>query len=391
MSSKRLLWPVLAVALIACSDDNGSSDAGADVYQPGDGTPDRKLVPDLPKPDVDVSKRPVIDKMLPSDGFANATTKVVLTGKGFTQDVRVLIDGGAGDIIMNVVVASSVSMSFVMPQNPYGAPNFDKPQKVSVSVMLNTLVSNAKDFQYTVTLPMDATFKGRVLTATTSSYMDFPSELIEAQVFVEGITDTTTGDSNKIVAEIGFATVGKDPTKDDGWKWYKARFGRDETTGYDVYDGALTVPLVQTYDLAFRLSQDGGQSWIYADTDEADLTYDVAKAAKITATQAPANYCQVDGDCQLNAQAVMCLVDPVDKSKNQCVECKTDPDCAGNSKAFGPFCNQNLCYCKQSTDCTTNPNGHLCTGGYCGCQADTDCTAPAKCGQDPVTGMTTCM
>lgn len=385
-----LRWSALvAVALFACSDDNGSKDAGPDIYKPGDGTPDVKLTPDLPPPDVDVSKKPEIDKMLPSDGFANTTTSVVLTGKNFGQGARVLLDGGSADIIMNVVVASPVSLSFVMPKNPYGAPNYDQPQKVSVAVMINTLVSSSKDFQYTITKEMDSKFKGSVLVSTISCYKDFATDPIEAQVFVDGITDTSTGDSGKIVAQIGFGTVGKDPSKDGGWKWFKARYNRDDASGYDIFDGALTVPLAQPYDVAFRFSKTSGE-WIYADTDETDLQYDVAKATKLTAVQAPPNYCQTDGDCMLNAYAVVCKVDPSDKSKNQCIECQADGDCTNNPKALGPFCNQNLCYCKDSNDCPTNPNGHLCTNSYCGCQGDTDCVAPAVCTQDPVTQLTTC-
>jgi hypothetical protein len=402
MLRQRLFWPILLVAALAtCSDDDNNNgkdkDAGGDSTAVTEaGTPDTKPTPDI-TPDVNTSLKPKIDQMLPTDGFANATTKVVLTGKNFAQGARVYLDGGAGAIIMNVTVSSPVSLAFVMPKNPYGAPDYDKPQKVSVSVLVNTMTSNAVDFQYTVSQEMDAKFKGSVLTASTDAFKDFASDPIEAQVYVEGITDTTTGDSQKITAQIGYGPEGKDPSKEDGWKWFKARFKEDSTaqTGYDVYDGTLKVPLVKTYDVAFRFSQDGGQTWIYADTDEGDLKYDTAKSAKLKAAQAPVNYCQTDGDCSLNAFAVVCMVDAADKTKNQCVECLQDSDCTGHPKALGPTCltTKNLCICNQASDCAKNPNGLQCLSSYCGCNGDDDCkhVSGTKCTQDPQTKLQLCM
>lgn len=388
MFRKLLPWPtmVLLAVAISCSDDNGKDkDAGPDMAVPTDGLPDKSVTPDI-KPDVDVSSKPVIDKMIPSDGFANSNTPVVITGKNFKQGARVFIDGGSGAIIQTVSVSSPVSLSFIMPQNPYG--NLTTPQTVSVAVMVNTLLSNSVDFQYTVTQPMDAKFKGSVLTASTSAYKEFSSDPIEAQIFVEGTTDTSTGDSGKITAQIGYGTVGKDPSKEAGFKWFSARFNRDDTSGYDIYDGTLTVPLSQTYDVAFRFSQDGGKTWVYADTDETDLSYDTAKAAKLTAKDAPPNYCQSDGDCNLNAFKIVCKIDTANKDNNQCVECLKDGDCTSNAKALGPFCETSkyLCYCAQTTDCTKNVNGHTCLGsggGYCGCNSDSDCDTGAKCSKTP--------
>ena len=325
---------------------------------------------------------PAITKLIPADGFAGGTTPVVIVGEGFTAGAKVFIDGGAA-IIQSVTVSSPVALSFVMPQNPYGPP-YDQPQKVSVMVMVNTLVSNSVDFQYTVTKAMDATFKGSVLTAQTSAYRDFPSDPIEARVFAQGITDTTTGDSGKLEVEVGYGPVGKDPTKDAGFKWQAASFKQDGASGYDIYSGTLTVPLSMTYDVAFRVSQDSGKTWIYADTDETNLSYELAKAARLTATDAPAGYCQSSADCTASAYDVVCKIDTGDPTNNRCVECLAAADCAANSKALGPYCDtaNARCYCSQATDCAANPNGHSClSSGYCGCQASTDCDTGGTCTQ----------
>jgi hypothetical protein len=384
-----LLVLLVAGAVVACSDDNGkpATDAGADMTLQ-ETAPDLKPAVDLPPPDANPALKPTIDQILPDNGFANATTHVVLIGTNFAQGARIYIDGSP--ITSYPAIASQVSLSFTMPKNPYGAPNYDKPQKVGVRVMSNSQFSNEVDFQYTVSLPMDAKFKGSVLTAKVDCYKDFSSDPFEATVFVEGITDTTTGEPAQLTSQIGFAAVGKDPTKDDGWKWAKGRFKQDDASGYDIYDGKLTVPLAQTYDVAFRFSQDGGKSWIYADMDETDLAYDPAKAAKVTATNAPPFYCQTDGDCKY-AYAVVCKLDSVDKSKNVCVECLSNADCTGYAKSLGPQCDvtQNLCYCQDDTECASNPNGKVCLG-YCGCNEDADCPSGTKCFADPATNMQTC-
>lgn len=384
----RWLLVVLVAGVVACSDDNGKeTDGGVDMMLQ-ETAPDLKPAVDLPAPDANTSLKPTIEQILPDNGFANATTHVVLIGTNFAQGARIYIDGAP--ITSYPAIASQKSLSFTMPKNPYGAPNYDKPQKVGVRVMSNSQISNEVDFQYTVSLAMDAKFKGSVLTAKVDCYKDFSSDPFEAKLYVEGITDTTTGESAQLSAQIGFGTVGKDPSKDDGWKWAKGRFKQDDASGYDIYDGKLTVPLSQTYDVAFRFSQDGGKSWIYADLNETDLAYNVADAAKVTATNAPLLYCQTDGDCKY-AYTVICKLDPSDKSKNVCVECLSDADCTGYTKSLGPHCDltENWCTCQNDTECASNPNGKVCLG-YCGCNEDADCPSGTKCFADPATQMQTC-
>jgi hypothetical protein len=329
------------------------------------------------------SHPPVLTQLMPADGHAGGTTAVVIIGENFQAGAVVYIDGGAGAIMPTVTVLSQVSLSFSMPPNPYGAPNYDTPYKASVTVGINTMMSNAKDFQYTVSLAMDALFIGSVLTASTASYAGFASDPIEGRVYAEGITDTTTGSSGTITAQIGYGPEGVNPYSASGFVWHDASFSKDDGT-YDVYTGSLTVPLSKTYDVAFRFSQDGGQTWIYADTDEAVLAYETSKAAKLTATTAPSNYCQTDSDCSLNAYTVICKVE-LNPAQNQCVECLTSTDCTGHPTALGPTCNtsQGRCTCSSDGECTNNPNGAACLSTYCGCSSDADCVSSLNCTQIP--------
>jgi hypothetical protein len=379
------LCATLLTLLLSCSDDNGDpppADVGPEVSV-SDATPD--VQEDQGQPDLSEEDKPVIEQILPSDGFADGGSTgyipVVVKGKNFSAGATAYIDGGSapGGIIMQVSVNSPVSLSFNMPPNPYGEPDYDEPRKVSVAIMVDTQLSNAVDFQYTVSKPMTATYKGSIVTATMDAFSDYPSRPIEGQVYVEGVTDTTTGAAASITAQVGFGRTGTDPSQDPGWKWFDAAFDRDEGDN-DVYLGQITPPLSQTYAMAYRFSQDDGKTWIYGDTDASDLAYVAAQEATLTAADAPPGYCQSDADCVLNKWMVACQVDQDDWTGNRCVMCLDDQDCVDNDQSLGPICDtaNNLCGCSGDPDCANNPNGAVCLG-YCGCEGNDNCVHPKEC------------
>ena len=49
----------------------------------------------------------------------------------------------------------------------------------------------------------------------------------------------------------------------------------EEATSAAVSTKCRIAPLSQTYDMAFRFSNDWGESWVYADMNDQDLAYDV--------------------------------------------------------------------------------------------------------------------
>jgi len=392
-----LLALALLCAPVGCSSDDSSSvpaDTTSGVSDGGAG--DVKTTPDAPPADQAVAQKPKITKIVPASGLADGGRKgaipVTLIGENFDADMTVYIDGGQ-DIITGVTYTSPVSVSFAMPKNPYGPP-YDKPAKVSVSVLVKGQSSNPVDFQYTVTDPMTAERSAEVLSKSGDAYRDFPSQPIEARVFIKDLTDTTTGAPAGLTAEMGIGREGEDPTQDYSFRWFAASFVKDDGTA-DVFAGAVVAALSTKHDVAFRFSTDGGQHWVYADTKADDLTYAVGDAAKLTTTDPPFGYCQVGDDCLTFKHQRACHLD-ADWMKNLCVECDTDADCKANAAAFGPTCNtaQMLCVCASAADCVGNPNGKACvTGGsYCGCEAHEDCDAAAgeKCTQDEKTKLQTC-
>lgn len=376
----------MGLTLAACSDDDEKQDGGTVDAKIGEGVLDTLPAVDQPKPDADTSKQPKITAIIPSDGFADGGSKgyipVVMTGENFAAGARVYIDGGY-HIIMQVNVSSQASVNFNMPKNPYGnATAGYKPYKADVSIMSNGLISDIVKFMYTASKDMDAKFKGVVTSATTSGYAGFWSRDIEGKVYVEGVTDATSFDKNKIKADVGFGTTGTDPTKDSGWRWSAATYSKTDT-GYAVYTAKVKAPSEKSYDIAYRFSTDMGMNYIYADTDETDLAYDSTKAATLTATKAPDLYCQDNADC-LTAASFMftCKLDASDDTKHKCVGCLADKDCVAPMPSnLGPLCDasKERCYCKADGDCTKNPLGKKCTSQHCGCAADSDCPSGLAC------------
>ena len=367
------------LALFGCKSEDGQGDAGGDGPAASDAQVEPIKKGDL-KRDLNTKPKPKITQLIPDNGFSTGGYTVTVVGENFAAGAAVYLDGQPQDVVVNV--ASSISLSFTMKANPYDPT---KPGKVYVGVMVNQQFSNTMGFSYTISTPMTSAFKGSVLTASTSCFRDFPSDPIEGKV-----TLASDAGAPSIKAEVGYsAKVGSDPSKDSGWKWTAATFLKKDAA-YDVYAAPLTVPLSTTYDIAYRFSADNGQTWIYADTDETDLKYDPAKAAKLTATDPPLYYCLSSADCTKYSYEVVCKIDTANKANNKCIECLADADCKGNPKALGPKCNtaKMLCGCAADGDCASNPNGAKCLG-WCGCESDTNCVSPAKCYEDK-SGITIC-
>lgn len=370
-----------AAWLSGCKSDEPAKDSGTTVDSPrGDGGKHDTVGPKTEGLKGEQGKVVKITKILPDNGFASASTQVTIVGEGFAAGMAVYIDGQPLGTAVNV--ASAASASFTVPKNPYGAPSYDKPQNVDIGVLVGTTSSNQVKFRYTVSVAMEAGFKGSIATTKSDAYRDFASDPVEGKVMAAAFDAGTTP---TLQAEVGFGPAGTDPSTSTAWRWSPATFSKTDA-GYSLFSGTVTAALEGTYDLAYRFSKVTGY-WAYADTDEADLKYDAAKAAKLTVTKAPDGFCMTNTDCVINAFKVTCLVNPSDKSKNQCVECQADTDCTGTPRALGPKCDKTnmICYCDDDPECASNKNGAACLqkpGGYCGCEKDTNCVAPARCYQD---------
>ena len=391
---KILALSALAACLVfACSDDDdntpipdkgvpkdkGNTEAGKD------GTSSDAKSGDA------ASTTPYIARMIPSDGFAGGGklgkgTPVLLTGSNFKQGATIYIDGAPQALVVSV--ASSVSMTFVMPKNEYG----EKVRMADIMIFVNGEFSNTKTFTYTLTTAMTADYKGSITTSSVEAYADYASPTkFDGKLYIKGVTDTETTESKKIKAEIGFGKSGVDPSDTAGWMWFPATWSKaDTTTGYHHYSTSMKVPLATTYNVVYRFSYDSkglGQfgEYVYADSDETDLKFELTKAATIKATAAPADYCLKSSDCY-DSLKVACKVSTTSWKSHKCVPCLVASDCVSNKSAYGNLCNTstNACYCTADTDCKEKLLGYVCAnkssaGNVCGCTKDTNCPPGLKC------------
>jgi hypothetical protein len=359
---------VLCLIFVGCSNGGDTQPpVTPDTGPTGDATFDT-MEPDLPAPPA-----PRIDHIIPANGLAGVATTVTLVGENFDEGIIVYLDGGQ-EIITAVSIATKTSLSFAMPKNPYGMTAY----KIPIQIRLGASSSNFVEYQYTLVEDMTADKKGQLDTASSEGYRNFDSDPLLGRVYIKGLTNTTTGAAAGLLAEVGIAKAGTDPTNSSGFRWFPSTFVKDEGD-YDVFSGTAKPTTSQDFDVAYRFSADG-KTWIYADTKETDLKYAATDAGKLKAVDPPSNYCRVNKDCQNKQYNVTCKVDPQDDAKNQCVECLADADCAAYSSALGPSCTaNNLCACATPEDCDTNINGKTCINGYCGCTGDEDCNAPAAC------------
>ena len=405
MRLKRILAlsALSAFLVFACSDDD-------ETTPPADkGVPKDKSTTDGNKDGTTgdaksgdaASTAPYIERMIPSDGFANGGktgkgSTILLTGKNFKQGATVYIDGAPQAMVVSV--ASAVSMTFVMPKNEYG----NKVRMADIMIFVNSEFSNTKTYTYTITKDMTADLKGSITTSSVEAYSDYESPTaFDGKVYVKGVTDTETTESKKIKAEIGFGKSGVNPTDTAGWMWFPATFSKvDSTTGYHHYSTKMKVPLAATYNVIYRFSYDPkgfGQfgEYIYADNDETDLKFDLTKVATIKATAAPADYCLKSSDCY-DSLKVACKVSTTSWKLHKCVPCLAASDCVKNKNSYGNLCNTstNACYCTADTDCKDKQLGYVCAnksskGNVCGCTKDTNCPVGLKC-QKTQSGATIC-
>ena len=368
-------WFVLCLALAAeltgCSDDSqkvkdAAVDRAPDLSTKEAGPPDRSKVDAL-------KIVPKIKSIIPDSGFADKSTPVTLIGENFKQGMTVYLEGEP--FHGTVTVASSATATFTMPPNPYGPPY--NPFTMTVGVRVSDVPSNLVKFRYLLATPMTQSLHGVILTAKVEAMRNLASPVIEGKL-VAAPSDL----GSTFEGEVGYGPVGSNASTDEKWRWFSVPFARKDGE-YSVFGGSVRFPLEGDFDLAFRFSVDGGQYWIFADKDDADLSYSTAQAAKLKVSVPPPFYCDVSEDCAPYPIRTTCNV-----PKQTCVECLADADCSGNPSSFGPKCDagQNMCFCTEDAECGKNPNGALCNNkpkGYCGCETEKNCLAPKTCVETP--------
>jgi len=192
----------------------------------------------------------------------------------------------------------------------------------------------------------------------------FPAFL---RVFVEGVTDQSpaTDPSDSLIVELGFGPDESLPSNNADWSWNGAAgeptWDADALgeSGNDEYTATLTAPGAGNYDLAGRISLDGGTNWVYCDGN-GGFEHDGSE----------------DG-YQVEKSGYLIVSDPCDPNP-----CDTPPmnDCAPNGIELKSFTSPGSCtleegaascsYTESLMNCSEQ--NQICAEGACVAQGDFD-------------------
>lgn len=240
--------------LASCGGSGGSSNTPS-----GDGIP------------------PKVDSVVPSDGLATTTTKVMITGTGFDAAANVTV-GGTG-ATCTVVDAMTMNCAFgnnggvpamvdVVVENPGGLSGTATNGFTHTGVLADT----GADFWCVIQIPASTTTTAGVPTAT-----------IYGQIYVAGSTDAEVVAVSTILGALGYGADGADPTAVDfTWGASVPNAGYDFFGNNDEHQATMVVAAGGTYDYAYRFSLDGGVNYTYCDTNGSDDGYAPENAGNLT-------------------------------------------------------------------------------------------------------------
>ena len=154
------------------------------------------------------------------------------------------------------------------------------------------VVDGQADCEYAVEQELDCEAQGQVcrngLCADDDNQVDFcryqhpananvsPGDQITiyGRVFEPGITDQTAGTDvdPQLQSQGGYGPDGSDPAGNGNWEWFvgSANLLYDGNApgaepNNDEYEVIFNAPAAGDYDMAYRFTLDGGQSWVYCD------------------------------------------------------------------------------------------------------------------------------
>jgi hypothetical protein len=124
----------------------------------------------------------------------------------------------------------------------------------------------------------DARLTGDATMAQPLSAVDAGAP-VRARITVDGYSDAT-GATIGVLAEAGLGPDGSDPATDEAWRWSPMTFN-DDVDGADEFVGSVRPEEAGSYEIAVRVSTDGGRTWQLADRD--GIGYSAAQAVVLEA------------------------------------------------------------------------------------------------------------
>ncbi|WP_426753902.1 IPT/TIG domain-containing protein [Myxococcus sp. Y35] len=125
-----------------------------------------------------------------------------------------------------------------------------------------------------------------------------PGRLIEAQVFVQGVTNAS-GEGAGVVGQLGWGPANEDPATSSAWNWETSGAYKSDLSNNDVYEATLPNPGVAgSYRFAYRFQVNDGE-FLLCDADGASDAAGFDPELTGTLTVSEAQDIDVVGYCKL--------------------------------------------------------------------------------------------
>ncbi|HUU01662.1 MAG TPA: choice-of-anchor D domain-containing protein [Myxococcota bacterium] len=193
----------------------------------------------------------------PVSGIDAGGETVTIIGSGFTGANAVKI--GVLDCAAYTVI-DDTHISCTTPAQPAG----DYDLTVVKGVNSKTLSAG---YRYTSEAQApDIDWCVLQFPAALSATAGAPTPLIFGRVYKAGVTEPA-GPPAGITAQVGYGAQASDPRTTPGWAWFDAVWNPScpDCGNDDEFMRSLTVDLPGSYSYAYRFSEDGGYTFVYAD------------------------------------------------------------------------------------------------------------------------------
>lgn len=212
---------------------------------------------------------PVIQFIDPKQGPVSGDTEVTITGSGFMDGAQVAF-GGVSAKTVTFVTSSEVKA--VTPPHPAGEVNVVLKNPDGQEAVCPACFEYKEGQQ--INLPDWGRLDGPLSVET---FQDMESEEIFAEVYEGGLTENGGGEG-LVIAEIGYGPFGSDPSTSSQWQWLPAQYSH-ALGNNAVFVAQLKSSKAGKYAFTFRASVDGGQNYLYLDSDGVggDFGFDITK------------------------------------------------------------------------------------------------------------------
>ncbi|TNF24118.1 MAG: hypothetical protein EP329_25635, partial [Deltaproteobacteria bacterium] len=221
---------------------------------------------------------PQVTSVWPSDAPAAGGVTVRIGGAGFlgTTDVRV-----GGQACASFTVESDATLTCELPAGSAGATTVEVVEGGASDVLVGGLVLTreaSNGSQLIDAARIVAPEETRFVRGTWSPVL--VAEVEENSVTGGGCPAAGEYAPGQLRVSVGLGAAYTDPRTDPSWVWWPA-FCASTAGGVDTFHGTVTASAPGDFAAVYRVSRDGGVSWVYVDTDGTANGFDAGGAVPV--------------------------------------------------------------------------------------------------------------